>query len=174
MHHWSSSSNSKPTSVCNPQGQEGLALLEGKKSISSGSGQRDSGSLGRRGWRVLAVCICRFCSPRSPAWQMDYLPPSHQGSLILFHQNTNPSRCMEWCHSKRWRESARNALSEEAGEPKVCRGPDSLQKPSLQGVPCPVVAGIHMADAVLSASPACRIPHCTFVKEAPQPDPVCR
>lgn len=79
MRHWSSSSNSKPTSVCSPQGQEGLALLEGKKSISSGSGPRDSGSLVRRGWGVLAVCICRFCSPRSPAWQMDYLPPEPPG-----------------------------------------------------------------------------------------------
>ena len=79
MRHWSSSSNSKSTSVCNPQGQEGLALLEGKESISSGSGQRDSGSLVRRGWHVLTVCICRFCSPRSTAWQMDYLPPEPPG-----------------------------------------------------------------------------------------------
>lgn len=96
-----------------------------------------------------------------------------QGSLILLHSEYKSLEMHGNPVSQQEMEgTARNALSEEAGEPKVCRGPDSLQKPSLQGVPCPVVAGIHMADAVLSASPACRTPHRTFVKEAPQPGPV--
>lgn len=130
MCHWSSSSNSKSTSGCNPQGQDGLALLEGKESISSGSGQRDSGSLVRRGYVSCQLVSAGSVPPGLLHGRWIIYCLSHQGNLILFPQNTNPSRCMDRCHSKRWRELDRNALSEEAEEPKVCRGPDSLQKPS--------------------------------------------
>lgn len=168
MRHWSSLSNSKSTSVCNPQGQDGLALLEGKESISSGSGQRDSGSLVRRGWRVLPACICRFCSPRSPAWQMDYLLPEPLGKP----DSVPPEyKSLEMHGSVTARDGGN-----QTGMPSVRK----QRNPKFAGDQTlsrnhPTVASIHVADALLSTSPACCwTPHCNFVKEMPQPGPIYR